>query len=85
VAEVVGELFLNGMARIDDVLIRRWEHVVSEGQQLGFDRLLQPLDRLGQSLSAKRSTIGWDWRESAQQLFAIALLIQFAREQASTS
>ena len=85
VAEIVGELLLNGLARLDDVLIRRWEQVVTEGQQLGFDRLLQPLEQLCQSLTTKRNTIGWDWRISAQQLFDIALLVQFAREQASAS
>lgn len=85
VADVVGDLLLNGLSRVDDALIRRWEHVVNEGQQLGFDGLLRPLEQFGKRLAAKRNTVNWDWRESAQQLFDIALLIQFAREQASAT
>jgi hypothetical protein len=84
VAEIIGELLLNGLMRLDDTLIRRWEHIVSEGEQLGFDRLLEPLAELEAMLIAKRNNLTWDWRIAAQQLFDIALLVQFTREQAST-
>ncbi|MCI0351524.1 MAG: hypothetical protein L0Z53_19040, partial [Acidobacteriales bacterium] len=81
VAEAIGDLLLNGLARLDDVLIRRWETLVNEGRQLGFDRLVQPLEDLRDRLAAKRTSLSWDWRSAAGQVFKIALLAQFARDQ----
>lgn len=84
IVDTLGNLLVIGLTRIDDALIREWEQYVEEGTALGFSRLLEPVQKVSDYLSVKRTSTDWQWEEAAALIFETLLLMQFAREQSTS-
>lgn len=81
-AECLGEIFTLGISRVDEPIMRQLEQLCTEGEQLGFSKLLQPIAEMTQQFSDRQRNPRWDWQIAATHAFEVLLLLQFARDRA---
>jgi hypothetical protein len=72
------ELWLIGLERADNRHLQQWQHLSQQGSEIGFCRLLQPINYLTQAIAQKFHTLHWNRQEAQQALAIITVLSQFS-------
>jgi hypothetical protein len=68
------DLWLVGLDRADSHHLQQWQRLARQGKAIGFDRFLEPIDRLARSLAEKFHTLEWE-RQAAREALAIITAI----------
>jgi hypothetical protein len=80
----LGDLFLLGLQRADDHLVRRWRDLQRQGEAVGFARLAGRAALLADALEQKRHTLTWDWQRAGRVVLELAVLARMAQDLASS-
>lgn len=76
----LSEVFLSGLRRWDARQTSAWSELETLGRQLGFVRLIHPIERFCQLTEAKAETLRWDPQPASRAALELCLQARVAAE-----
>jgi hypothetical protein len=73
------DLWLVGLDRADQQHLQQWQRLLQQGQAIGFNLFLHPVDRLTTTLAQKFHQLEWDHQPSYVALAVLTALSQLAK------
>jgi hypothetical protein len=72
------DLWLVGLDRADQRHLEQWQRLSQQGQAIGFNQFLRPIDQLTTALAQKFHTLDWDSQPAQVSLAIVTALHQMA-------
>ena len=73
------DLWLVGLERVERSHLQQWQQLVRQGEAIGFNLLLQPMQHLITALNCRFHTLNWDSQPAREALALATVLSQVAR------
>jgi hypothetical protein len=79
----LGDLFLLGVQRADDLLTRHWRELQRQGEAVGFGRIAERVAALAELFEQRRRTLQWDSQSAARRVLELAVLARMVQDLAA--